>query len=76
MEKIFVYLVFIGIIIFGVNVSLNWNISVESQIGVGIFTCGIFVGLIVFIVSDIRDMIKKRIKRKRKLLKEQTKTPS
>jgi hypothetical protein len=58
LENLFMYLMFIGSITFGLVVSFTWDIPTEHQLGVLIFTI-LLIGLFISIsFIDLMNLIK------------------
>ena len=60
MKKLFPYLSLLGMFVFGMRVSLYWNIPVDNQIGMFVFSC-MCLGLVVLVlIEDIKKYFKQK----------------
>jgi len=60
MKNVMFYLILTFVVGFGFSVSLTWDIPVDNQIGMFIFTCLMLTLLVSSIVYDIKEYLKKK----------------
>lgn len=60
MKKLFPYIAIIGFIVYSMWVSLTWNIPVDNQIGMFLFSCMGIGMFFIILFEDIRKYFKNR----------------
>ena len=60
MKKLFPYIAIIGFIVYSMWVSLTWDIPVDNQLGMFLFSCMGIGMFFIILFEDIRNYFKKK----------------
>ncbi len=60
MKKLFPYIAIIGFIVYSMWVSLTWDIPVDNQMGMFLFSCMGIGMFFIILFEDIRNYFKKK----------------